>query len=87
MRSFQIEEAATRNKWIVPAFIFSVALAFRFCALDSIPPGLHFDEAVEGNQALEALTTRHLPIFYPENSGREGLYVWLATIPLEIFGN
>lgn len=76
-----------RTKWVIPVVILLVAIAFRFYALDSTPPGLFFDEAIEGNQALEAVATGHLEVFYPENYGREGLFVWLATIPLTIFGN
>jgi 4-amino-4-deoxy-L-arabinose transferase-like glycosyltransferase len=73
--------------WMLPALVFEIALAFRFYALDSFPPGLHFDEAMEGNQALDAAATGKLHIFYPENFGREGMFVWLAAVPLRAFGN
>jgi 4-amino-4-deoxy-L-arabinose transferase-like glycosyltransferase len=67
--------------------ILFLASAFRFYQLDSIPPGLFFDEAIDGNQALESWRTGHFKVFYPENTGREGLFIWLAAVPLTLFGN
>jgi len=60
---------------------------FRLWQLDSAPPGLYHDEAINGNNALEAVETNNYKWFYPDNNGREGLYINLATIPLSIFGN
>lgn len=76
-----------KQHYVLAVVVVSVAFLFRFHHLDSIPPGLFMDEAVEGNQALEAATTGRLQLFYSENNGREGLFVWLAAIPMKMFGN
>ncbi len=75
------------DRQVVLGLILLIAIAFRFYDLRSIPPGFFVDEAMEGNQALEALSTGHLRVFYSENEGREGMFVWLATVPLRLFGN
>ena len=55
-----------------------------------LPPGLYPDEAMDGNNALQALSK--LPsldgfnVFYPENNGREGLMMWLIALSFSIFG-
>src|SRR5262245_16314088 len=77
----------SKQHCLVFVVIVSMAFLFRFHHLDSVPPGLFMDEAVEGNQALEAARTGRLQLFYSENNGREGLFVWFAAIPLKLFGN
>jgi hypothetical protein len=57
-----------------------LALFLRTYHLASAPPGLYPDEAMEGNNALEALSTGQFKIFYPENNGREGLFVAVQAI-------
>jgi len=60
---------------------------FRFYLITKIPPGLYPDEAMNGNNALEAISTGNFKIFYPENNGREGLFINLQAISLSFFGN
>lgn len=62
----------------------------RFYRITEIPLGLYPDEAMNGNNALEAL---HAPapaggfkVFYPENNGREGLFINLQAISVAAFG-
>ncbi len=65
-----------------------VAAAFlRLYKLDSIPPGLYPDEAMNGNNALEALKTGGFKWFYPENNGREGLFINIQALSVAVFGN
>ena len=59
----------------------------RFYLIKDVPPGLYPDEAMNGNNALEALATGKFKVFYPENNGREGLFINLQAISLKIFGN
>ena len=47
----------------------------RFYRLNEVPPGLHEDEAMDGNDAWEAWRSVHFRVFYPENHGREGLLI------------
>ncbi len=76
------------KRLVFPTLIFILLLGgfFRFYLLQEIPPGLYPDEAMNGNNALEALTTGSFKIFYPENNGREGLFINLQAISLWLFG-
>lgn len=74
-----------KEKWIIIA-ILAVAFIFRFQDITSVPPGLYPDEAMNGNNALIALETEDFKIFYPENNGREGLFISLIALSLKIFG-
>ena len=84
---------------IVALLLVIIALGgfFRFFRLADTPPGLYPDEAMNGNNALEALATTNFfaqggpslgwKVFYPENNGREGLFINLQAISLWLFGN
>jgi len=67
-------------------FILVLGAFFRFYLLTKIPLGLYPDEAMNGNNALEAIATRAFKIFYPENNGREGLFINLQALSLWLFG-
>ena len=66
--------------------ILIIAAFFRLWQLDSIPPGLYPDEAINGNEALDIIQQGKFKIFYPENNGREGLFIWLISLSFLIFG-
>lgn len=66
--------------------IVGIAAFFRLYQLDQFPPGLYPDEAMNGNNAIQSLETSQYNIFYPENNGREGLFIGLQAISLKIFG-
>lgn len=68
------------------ALILTVALVFRFAALDRIPPGVFSDEALNGNEGIHAQQTGDYKIFYSTNNGREGLWINLVGISESIFG-
>ncbi len=71
--------------WLI--LILIVAATLRFADINSIPPGLYPDEAMYGNNALEALRTGDFKVFYPENNGREGLFINIQALSLGAFGN
>ncbi len=71
--------------WLL--LIVIIAVYFRVANLDSIPPGLYPDEAMNGNNALEALATHDFKVFYPENNGREGLFINIQALFLSLLGN
>lgn len=52
-----------------------MATFLRLYNLPATPPGLYPDEAMNGNNGLEAIKTGNYKIFYPENNGREGLFI------------
>lgn len=71
--------------WIFIVILLT-AVFFRTYHLGSIPPGLYPDEAMNGNDALEALETGHFKVYYPNNNGREGLYNNLTAVFFKFFG-
>jgi 4-amino-4-deoxy-L-arabinose transferase-like glycosyltransferase len=76
-----------KNKIILGLFLIIVIASFlRIWQLDSLPPGIWPDEAVNANDAIESLSSGNFQIFYPDNHGREGLFVWLIALSFSIFG-
>jgi len=67
--------------------ILALAVFFRLYQLKTIPPGLYPDEAMNGNNALEAMGSSQYKVFYPENNGREGLFINIQSLSIIIFGN
>ncbi len=65
--------------------ILLVALAFRTWRLDSFPPGLFGDEAVNGLDALDVLAGRP-QVFFPANYGREGLHMLVLAPFIQLLG-
>jgi len=63
-------------------FILVLASFLRLWKLDSIPPGLYPDEAINGNEAISSPGK----VFYRENNGREGLFINLIALSFSLFG-
>lgn len=67
-------------------FLLTLAvLILRFHRLSELPPGLFFDEGANGLDALQVLQGKH-SIFFPENSGREPLGIYLMALAISILG-
>jgi 4-amino-4-deoxy-L-arabinose transferase-like glycosyltransferase len=66
--------------------ILAVAAFFRLWQLDSLPPSLWPDEAINANTALEILDSGKFQVFYPENHGREGLFFLLISFAFSVLG-
>jgi predicted membrane-bound mannosyltransferase len=62
-----------RRFWLF--LIVSIALFLRTYHLTELPPGLYPDEAMNGDNTMHALHTGAWSVFYPENNGREGLFI------------
>ncbi|MCL6649074.1 MAG: glycosyltransferase family 39 protein [Chloroflexi bacterium] len=76
-------------RWVEGALVVALtlaALAARLLWLDEIPPGLFYDEAYEGLDALAMLRDHTLPVFFPGNFGREPLFIWLLAVSQALFG-
>ncbi len=71
--------------WLI--LILIIAAFFRFWDIQNTPPGLWSDEAIDGNSATEALTNKSWKAFYPENNGREGLYINIQSFFIKAFGH
>jgi len=88
------------KKIILIGIVVALAAFFRLYDLKNVPPGLYPDEAMNGNNALETVVTGDYKIFYPENNGREGLFIniqavflkflprepWALRLPSALFG-
>ncbi|MDP3991499.1 MAG: glycosyltransferase family 39 protein [Candidatus Colwellbacteria bacterium] len=75
-----------KEYWLL-IFIIIIAAFLRLVNLPAAPPGLYPDEAMNGNNTLEALATRDWKVFYPENNGREGLFINIQSLSIALFGN
>lgn len=76
-----------RTEIIVLILVIAVAVGFRLYGLSWAPPGLYPDEAMNGNNALTALRTGDYKLFYPENNGREGLFINLQAVSISLLGH
>jgi len=75
------------SKFYILFIILIIAAFLRLYNITGVPPGLYPDEAMNGNNALEALSTGNFKVFYPENNGREGLFMNIQALFLTVFGN
>ena len=70
--------------------VIAIAIFFRFWNLAELPPGLYPDEAMNGSNALEALAGNPpaggWKVFYPENNGREGLFINIQSLSVAVLG-
>lgn len=67
------------------AGIIALAAFLRLYDLGSAPAGLYPDEAMNGNNMIEAIETGRWSVFYPENNGREGLFLNIQGLFLKGF--
>lgn len=65
--------------------ILVVAAFFRLYQLDSAPPGLQYDEAYNGMDALRVLQGER-PMFFEGNNGREPLFIYLVALSVALVG-
>ncbi|MBX4190342.1 glycosyltransferase family 39 protein [Candidatus Parcubacteria bacterium] len=77
----------SKSEILVFFSIVAIAILFRFYHLHQTPPGLYPDEAMNGSNAIVANMNGDYKIFYPENNGREGLFINLQAISIKLFGN
>ncbi|MFN8598718.1 MAG: glycosyltransferase family 39 protein [Anaerolineae bacterium] len=61
--------------------IVLIAIIFRFVQFNQVPPGLHYDEAIDAKLAQE-IRAGAMPIYFEEGWGREPLYHYLVAFTL-----
>ncbi len=71
---------------ILTGIILLLATGLRLWHLNQTPPGVWYDEAYNALDALDASENSTYKIFYPENYGREGLYINILALSFKIFG-
>ena len=75
------------KKGYILLLIIIIASLLRLANISNTPPGLYPDEAMNGNNAVEALETGDFKVFYPENNGREGMFANIQAASIAVFGN
>jgi 4-amino-4-deoxy-L-arabinose transferase-like glycosyltransferase len=73
--------------FLLVTLLLVTAFVVRTWHIDTLPAGLWVDEAVNAADATTALSTHQFKLFYPNNYGREGLFINLQALTLFIFGN
>lgn len=72
--------------YILLALIIALGFFLRIYNIENAPPGVYPDEAVNGEDALRALSTGNFQWFYPANQGREGLFINIQALSFALFG-
>lgn len=77
-----------RTGWLILSGLTVLALGLRFAGLENIPPGLYYDEAFNGLDAIALRTTPlpEWPLFFQANFGREPLFIWLTAFSHTLWG-
>jgi len=74
-----------------PAILFIaivlLAIFFRFYKLNTLPPGLHPDEAANGLDIFKILQNNDFRVIYNTNGPREALFFYLQAIFVYFMGN
>lgn len=73
--------------WILFAVIILIAVFFRFYKLNTLPPGLHPDEAANGLDIFRILENQDYKIIYNTNGPREALFFYLQAVFVYFMGN
>jgi hypothetical protein len=71
--------------WLPLLVVVLVAIAFRLPMLDTLPPGLNFDEGGEGVAALD-VAQGNFRVMWPIGGGKEPLMAYLVQPLFWIFG-
>ena len=77
---------AQYGTWIVLALIVGLAVLFRYYQLDQLPPGLHPDEAANGQDVFRMFSGDFRP-FYATNGPREALFFYFQAGFVKLLGN
>ncbi len=75
----------SKHLWLL-VLVMIIASFLRLYHITTVTPGLYPDEAMNGNNALQAIQTGDYKVFYPENNGREGLFINIQALFLKFFG-
>jgi len=76
-----VSHITQRIEWVAFLAVILLAAFFRFYALDTIPPGLHYDEAIDAHLAQD-IRAGARPIYFVQGWGREPLYHYLVALAM-----
>jgi hypothetical protein len=63
-----------------------MGVLFRFSSITKLTPGLYPDDAMNGITAPATIAAGAFKVFYPQNNGREGLFINIQAFSILIFG-
>jgi 4-amino-4-deoxy-L-arabinose transferase-like glycosyltransferase len=66
--------------------IILLAIVLRVYNINSVPAGIYPDEANNGTNAYDAQLNNDYQWFYPDNNGREGLYINMIALFFKLSG-
>lgn len=72
--------------YILLGLIIALAFFVRIYNIDSVPSGIYPDEANNATNAYDAQLHNNYPWFYPDNNGREALFINLIAFLFKFFG-
>ncbi|TES96049.1 hypothetical protein E3J85_01440 [Patescibacteria group bacterium] len=72
---------------ILVALVIVLGIFLRFYQLNEIPFGVYPDEAANGTNANQIAEGENFQVFFEDNGGREGLYVYLVAGVFKLFGS
>lgn len=72
--------------YVLLFLILALGIFLRTYHIETAPPGIYPDEAVNGQDAIRALETGNYQWFYSANQGREGLFMNLIALCFKFFG-
>ena len=73
-------------RWAILIVILWLALFLRVWQLDTLPPGLHYDEAFNGTMARDVLRGVNRPIFFVNNFGEEPFHIYAEALVFAVAG-
>jgi 4-amino-4-deoxy-L-arabinose transferase-like glycosyltransferase len=82
----QKKDISRKTYFILMGLVVLFAFFVRTYNINSLPPGVYPDEAVNGIDAITANAAHHWQVFYENNNGREGLFMNLIALSFSLFG-
>ena len=74
-------------EWRLVLVVIGIALLYRIHEFFSFPPGLWYDEAVNGTDAIDLMKHgNHLAVWRASNNGQPTMYFYLLIASIKLFG-
>lgn len=86
MSNISLHSLLSRYRLVLLGIIILFSAVVRLYHLDTLPPGIYPDEAQNGYDAFRSLQDGTWKLFYPDNNGREGLFMILIGGVFALFG-
>ncbi|MEI7640100.1 MAG: glycosyltransferase family 39 protein [bacterium] len=67
--------------------IFALAIFLRTFKMSVLPPGIWFDEALNGTETMDLINKNVLTVFIPKQTQMPAMFFYLAAFFYKIFGN